>query len=88
MKTKLSKSEAKEKINGFFRQTEELDSKYVKKIKRLSMRHNIKLGGYRKRFCKKCYSDLKIGKVRVTKTHKTVECPECGFGNQWRIDSS
>ena len=88
MKIKLTKKEAQEKIKEFFNQKEELDSKYVKKMKRLAMRHNIKLGIFRRRFCKKCFSDLKhnSGKIRITKTHKIVECGRCGFRNGWRID--
>ena len=83
MKKKLSGDEVKEKIDAFFRQTEELDPKYVKKIKRLAMKYNIKLGKYRRKFCKKCYADLRGGKVRITKTHKSVECKRCGFSNRW-----
>ncbi|MCH7567799.1 MAG: hypothetical protein IIA87_00085 [Nanoarchaeota archaeon] len=84
MKKHISKAEAQEKIDEFFRQ-KELDAKYVKKIKRLAMKYNIKLGKYRKRFCKKCFSDLKKGKVRITKTHKIVECRKCGERNKFRI---
>ena len=88
MKKKLSRQEAQEKIKEFFYEKEELDPKYVKKIKRLAMRYNIKLGRYRRRFCKKCYSDLKYNheKIRITKTHKIVECRRCGFRNRWKLD--
>jgi len=85
MKTKLSRAEAKEKIDKFFSRKEELDPKYVKKIKRLAMKHNIKLGKYRKSFCKKCYTDLRKGKVRIAKTHKVVECKNCGERNRFRV---
>ena len=87
MKNKLSKQESQKKIDEFFKQDKELDSKYMKKMKKLAMRYNLKLGNYRKRFCKKCYSDLKhnYGKIRVTKTHKILECKKCGFMNKWKI---
>ena len=83
MKQKFSRKEVIEKIDSFFRQTE-LDSKDVPKIKRLAMKYNIKLGGYRRRFCKKCFSDLRKGRVRVTKCYKTVVC-KCGEKNRWKI---
>ncbi len=87
MKNKLSKKQAEERIDGFFRQTEELDSKNVRKTKRLAMSYNLKLKDYRKRFCKRCYSDLKYnkGKIRVGKMYKTVECSKCGFLNRWKM---
>lgn len=85
MKKKLSRKEAQEKIDGFFRQSEELDPKDVRKIKRLAMAYNIKLGDYRKRFCKKCLSDLRKGKIRVTKNFRSVECAVCGARNRFKI---
>ena len=89
MKNKLIKQEAQEKIDDFFSTKDELSPKYVKKIKRLAMRYNIKLGKYRRRFCKKCYSDLKynVRKIRITKTHKIVECRKCGYINKWKTKS-
>ena len=83
MKTSLSKTEAKEKIKLFF-QKSDFNAEEVKKIKRLAMKFNIKLRDYRKLFCKKCLSKLK-GKLRVTKTHKTVECAACGYKNNVKL---
>lgn len=80
MKTKVSRSEAQEKISLFF-QREKFSADEVKKIKRLAMKFNIKLGKNRRRFCKKCFSQLK-GKTRVSKTHRTIECEACGFLNR------
>lgn len=80
----MNKNLAHERIRDFFRQNE-LNAKDVKKIKRLAMQHNIKLGEYRKRFCKKCYSDLKSGKTRITKIYKVVECPACKQNNKYKI---
>jgi len=80
MKTNLSKTQAKEKINLFFRQRN-FEAKDVKKIKRLAMKFRIRLGDYRKLFCKKCLSKLK-GKTRVTKFYKTIECENCDYKNR------
>ena len=88
MKKVFSKKEAQEKIKEFFSEGGELEPRYVKKMKRLAMKYNIKLGIYRRRFCKKCYVDLKHnhGEIRITKTNKIVECKKCGFRNRWKID--
>ena len=83
MKTSINKTQAKEKIDNFF-QKESFTSEEMRRIKRLAMKFNIKLGDKRKFFCKKCLSPL-AGKLRVTKTHKTVECNFCGFKNRVRI---
>ncbi len=90
MKNKLSKKQVEEKIANFFRQTGELDPRNIKKTKRLAMSYNLKLKDYRKRFCKKCFSDLKYnkGKIRVGKMYKTIECAKCGFLNRWKVNSS
>lgn len=81
---KLSKKKAQEKIEVFFRQSE-IPAKETKKIKRLAMRHKIKLEKYRRRFCKKCYSDLKRGKIRISKAYKRVECFVCDEENKFKI---
>jgi len=83
MQKKLSKGDAKKKIDNYFKQNT-LDQKETKKIKRVAMRHKIRLGNYRKRFCKKCLSDLGNGKVRIVKNHKIVEC-KCGYKNKIRM---
>ncbi len=83
MKTKLIKEEAQQKIEEFFKK-ESFVKEEVKKIKRLAMKFNIKLGKLRQNFCKKCLSKLK-GKIRITKTHKTIECENCGYRNKFKI---
>ena len=83
MNKKLSRREVQEKIDLFFRQ-KNLDTKLIKKIRRLAMKYHVRLGEYRRRFCKSCYSDLQNGKVRVSKKYKIVEC-ECGEKNRWRL---
>ena len=83
MKTKLTKSQAEEKIKEFFDKKSFL-AEEVKRIKRLSMKFNIKLKTNRKQFCKSCLSQLK-GKTRISKTHKTVECEKCRYKNKFSI---
>ncbi|PIN90904.1 hypothetical protein COU60_01010 [Candidatus Pacearchaeota archaeon CG10_big_fil_rev_8_21_14_0_10_34_76] len=87
MKKKITKKEAQDRIIEFFRQAEEIEPKNFRKIKRLAMSYNIKLGNYRKIFCKECYSDIRYhkGKVRIKNMHKIVECSKCGFLNKWKI---
>ncbi len=80
----LSKSDASNKIEEYFSK-DSLNSKETKKIKKLAMAFRISLKKYRKRFCKSCYSDLKLGKVRVSKNYKYVECPSCKKRNAWKI---
>ena len=83
MKTKLSKSQAEQKIKEFFEKNKFI-SEEMKKIKRLAMKLNIKLGDYKRKFCKKCLSQLK-GKTRIKKVSKTIECEKCGFKNRFKM---
>jgi len=83
MKTNLSKTEAQKVIDDFFKR-KSFSQKEVKKIKRLAMHYKIKLKDYRKSFCKSCLHKLE-GKIRISKTHKTIECSNCGFKNKFKI---
>ena len=85
MKKSLSREEARKKIDNFFRRNELLKSGEIKKIKRLAMKYKIKLGKLRARFCKKCYTDLRSAKIRITNDHKIATCEKCGFVNKIRI---
>jgi RNase P subunit RPR2 len=82
MKASLSKTQTQEKINHFSNQ-QTFTPEQVKKIKRLAMKHKIRLGPLRKKFCKKCFSQLK-GKTRTTKTHKIIECNKCQYKNKFK----
>ena len=84
MKTTTNKTGAKEKIDKFF-QSPDFSPEQLKKIKRLAMKFNIKLGDYRKLFCKKCLYPL-AGNLSITKSHKTIECKHCSFRNKIRIN--
>ena len=83
MKIDLSRAEVKQKIEEFFSKSD-FKPEQLKKIKRIAMKFNIKLGEKRKFFCKKCLNPLS-GKLRVSKTHKTIECKFCRFKNKVRI---
>jgi hypothetical protein len=83
MKTSLSKTEAKAIIETFFKK-EFFSSSEVLKIKKLAMTHRIRLGEYRKLFCKSCLSKLK-GKTLISKGYKTVECSSCNYKNKFKL---
>ena len=84
MKKTLSRTEAENKINEFFDDINEKDTKGLKKIKRLSMSYKIKLGNKRKLFCKKCLNALK-GKTRINKKFKSVICKFCNYKNKFKL---
>ncbi|HLC54524.1 MAG TPA: hypothetical protein VJK07_02725 [Candidatus Nanoarchaeia archaeon] len=81
---KSSKTKARERINAFFAK-DAIDREGARKIKRLAMQFNIRLGKNRARFCHKCYGGLEFGRMRMTKVHKTITCRSCGFNNKIRI---
>ncbi len=84
MKEKLSKTEAKKEIEEFFSNIKNKTPKQIKKIKKLAMKHNLKLGDLRKKFCKKCYSpNLKVKSIK--KGYKTIECVSCKNIMRWKI---
>jgi RNase P subunit RPR2 len=79
---KVTKLDVKEEIKKAF--NKELSPKEIKKIKRLAMKYNIKLGELRKKFCKKCFS-TKLKIRRVKKGIKTVECEQCKNVMRWKL---
>jgi len=83
MKKTMTKKGALEKIKIFF-QKNKFSPPDIRKIKRLAMKFNIKLGVYRNLYCKKCLSKLK-GKIRVNKSYKSVECGNCGYKNKTKL---
>ena len=83
MKSNLSKSQALEKISSFF-QKKEFTQEEMKKIKRLAMKFNIKLRPYKSKICKKCLSMLK-GKIRISRTDKTIICEKCNYRNRFKL---
>ena len=81
---KLSKTEAEKEIKEFFENIENKTQKEIKEIKKLAMRYNIKLGGLRKKFCKKCYSP-KLKVIGVKNKIKRVLCENCGNVGGWKM---
>ncbi|OGJ20947.1 hypothetical protein A3K73_07340 [Candidatus Pacearchaeota archaeon RBG_13_36_9] len=81
---KLNKNEAKERIEDFFKDIKDKSPEAVRKMKKIAMHYNIKLGEKRKKFCKKCYSvNLKVKSVK--NKVKTVKCSNCGSLMRWKI---
>tara|TARA_Y100000310_G_scaffold329950_1_gene400723 strand:+ start:635 stop:898 length:264 start_codon:yes stop_codon:yes gene_type:complete len=80
----LSKDKAEKEIKVFFENINKKTSKEIKKIKRLSMRYNIKLKEKRKKFCQKCYSS-KLRVKSIKKGIKTVECEKCGKISRYKL---
>jgi len=88
---KLSKNQAKEKIEEFFKK-ENLKSatpKNIKKIKRLAANKKIPLKEKKKLFCKKClmpFENKEPNKIRIKNNRKIIECSNCGYINKSKID--
>ncbi len=82
---KLSKTEAQKEIEEFFKDIENKTPKEIKKIKRLAMRHNIKLGDKRKLFCKKCFMPYKNSSIRIKNDMISITCENCGYVGRWKI---
>lgn len=88
MKKTLNKKEVEEKIKEFFEKIGEMAAEDVKKIKKLGMSFNIRLGELRKNFCKNCYVPCIPGvtcEVRIKKGLKSVKCKLCGKRNRWKL---
>ncbi len=81
---KFSKKEAEKEINKFFSDIKSKTPEEIRKIKKLSMRYNLKLGELRRKFCRNCFSPLK-GEIRIKKGTKSVECENCGYIIRWRL---
>ncbi len=82
---KIGRKEAQEIVEEFFDNSQRMEPSKVKKMKSFAMTHRIRLGEYRKRFCKKCYVDLNLGTVRVGKKSKQVICGVCKTVNKWTL---
>lgn len=87
MKSPLTKSQAEKEINSFFKNISSKNPKEIQKIKKLAMKHGIKLGEKRKLFCKKCHApyNLKNQKIRIKNKTKSIICSACGFISRYKI---
>jgi len=81
---KQTKSEAEQEIKEFFKDLKNKDPKDIKKIKRLAMHYNLKLGEKRKKFCKKCFS-TKLKVKSIKNGLKIVECQDCKKISRWKV---
>ncbi len=86
MKKDISKTEAKERIEEFFENLKDKESKDIKKIKRLAMAYNIKLGKKKKYFCKKCLNPYNDSSIRVKDRIIKITCGKCGNVSRWKIN--
>lgn len=78
----MGKEETKEKIEKFFKGRHE--SEEVRKIRKLAMANQIKLGEKRKLFCKRCNSmELKV--LGVKRGIKRVMCRKCDSISRWKV---
>jgi RNase P subunit RPR2 len=84
MKTELSRKQAEEKIENFFKEIDKKTPEQVRKMKRLAMHYKIKLKDKRKLFCKYCYSS-KLRVKSIKKGMKSVECQNCRKIMRWKI---
>ena len=85
MKKEFSKSEAKKKINTFFKEIKNKTPKEIKKIKKLAMTYKIPLKNHRKDFCKKFLFPHVIPKIRIKKSIKFILCENCGYVSRFRL---
>ncbi len=85
MKKSLSKKEAEKLIEEFFRHIKEKTPKEVRKIKKLAMSHNIKLGEKRKLFCKECYHPFVEPSIRIKNDFITLTCEKCESKARWKF---
>jgi RNase P subunit RPR2 len=86
MKNKLSKKQAQEKIQEFFKVMKNKTPKEIKKIKRIAMKHKIPLKEKRKLFCNKClnaYSGKE--KIRIKDKIKSITCENCKKISRWKV---
>ena len=87
-KKKISKKDAQKKIGDFFNNSEDKNPKEIQKIKRFAMKYNLKLGGKRKSFCKKCFKIYKNPTIRIRNNMKSIICENCGYASRWKIKKS
>ena len=85
MSKKTSKKETKAQIKEFFESIIEKTPEEVKKIKKLAMNQNIKLGDKRKLFCKKCLAPYKNSSVLFKDNFLTITCSNCDYKNRWKV---
>ena len=81
---KISKTQAKEKIEEFFLDVKSKKKEQIRKIKKLAMAHNFKLREKRKLFCQRCYS-TRLRVLGIKNEIKRVLCEDCRKVYRWKI---
>ncbi|MFH1325781.1 MAG: hypothetical protein ABIH49_03390 [archaeon] len=82
---KISKTEAENVIDEFFSHLKNKTAKDVKKIKKLAMSKNIKLGDKRKLFCRKCFSPHGNSSINIKNDFVTIICTKCKHKGRWKL---
>ena len=85
MKSDLTKSEIEKYVQEVF--SKKSSPNEIKRAKKLAMNKKIRLGEYRKRFCKKCYSQYNSSnsEVRIKNGLKVIRCKECKTISRYKI---
>lgn len=86
---KLNKQESEKYIKEFFNNLEHKKPEDIKKMLKIAMSRNIKLGEKKKLFCKKCHTVFKPSniKIRIKNKFKITRCLSCGFISSWKLHS-
>jgi len=78
MSKKKNRLEVKEEILNFFESIRLKKPSEVKKIKKIAMHNNIKLGILKRKFCSKCFFPLENPRKRLNKGKINITCRNCG----------
>ena len=84
MRNKPSKQEIEQKIFKIF--SENSNPEGIRKMKKLAMSKNFKLGNLKKRFCKKCYLifNSENSEIRIKGDFKIIKC-KCGYISRYKL---
>jgi len=88
MKKELKPISKKDVLEFIQKSLDENPSKEkLKNLKVLAMSKNIKIGGLKKRYCKKCYSlfTIKNSEIRIKKPYKKIKCKNCGYIARYKL---
>lgn len=81
----ISKKSALKQIENFFENISNKNPRDIKKVRKLAMSFNIKLGEKKKLFCKKCLKPYENPKIRIKNKLKILTCENCGYVSRWKV---
>jgi RNase P subunit RPR2 len=86
MKGQLTKKEIELEIIKIL--SKNSNSNEIRKIKKLAMGKNIKLGASKKLFCRMCCSlfNSNNSKVRIKKGFKIIKCKKCNKISRYKLN--